>query len=194
MSQAGENILLVGGGGHCRSVIDVIEQQGKYRIAGIVDLREFVGQRVLDYPVVGCDGQLPELLDTCQNAVITVGHLRSNSLRLKLYELLKNIGYALPVITSPLAYVSRHAEIGEGTVVMHHALVNANAKVGINCIINSKALIEHDVRVGDHCHISTASVLNGGAVVLDHTFVGSNATSKQEAELMGFIKAGSVAK
>lgn len=194
MSQAGENILLVGGGGHCRSVIDVIEQQGKYRIAGIVDLREFVGQRVLGYPVVGCDGQLPELLDTCQNAVITVGHLRSNSLRLKLYEVLKNIGYALPVITSPLAYVSRHAEIGEGTVVMHHALVNANAKVGKNCIINSKALIEHDVRVGDHCHISTASVLNGGAVVLDHTFVGSNATSKQEAELTGFIKAGSVAK
>lgn len=194
MSQAREGIILVGGGGHCRSVIDVIEQQGKYQIVGIVDLKELIGQQVLGYPVIGCDDQLPELLERCRTAVITVGHLRSNHLRLKLYELLKDIGYALPVITSPLAYVSQHAEIGEGTVVMHHALINANASIGKNCIINSKALIEHDVQVGDHCHISTASVLNGGVVVADHTFVGSNATSKQEAQLTGFIKAGSLAK
>jgi len=193
MSLASEDIILVGGGGHCRSVIDVIEKQDLYRIAGIVDLRELVGQQVLGYPIVGCDDQLPELLEMYSNAVITVGHLRSNSLRLKLYELLKDIGYVLPVITSPLAYVSSHAQVGEGTVVMHHALINANAEVGRNCIINTKALIEHDVRVGDHCHVSTASVLNGGVVVADHTFVGSNATSKQEAQLTGFIKAGSLA-
>lgn len=194
MSQTGENIILVGGGGHCRSVIDVIEQQGKFQIAGIVDLPELVGQRVLGYPILGCDDQLPELFRHYQNAVITVGHLRSNSLRLKLYEFVKEIGYALPAIISPLAYVSRHAVVGEGTVVMHHALINAGARVGINCIVNSKALIEHDVQVGGHCHISTASVLNGGAVVADHTFVGSNATSRQEAELRGFIKAGSLVK
>src|SRR5690606_32925171 len=110
------------------------------------------------------------------------------------YESLKEIGYKLPVITSPLAYVSRHAQIGEGTLIMHHALVNANANIGKNCIINSKALIEHDAQVGDHCHISTASVINGGVVVENNTFVGSNSTSKQEANLMGFIKAGSLAK
>lgn len=194
MSSEGESILLIGGGGHCHSVIDVIEQQGRYRIAGVVDVRERVGQRVLGYPVVGCDDQLPDLFDTCKNAVITVGHLSSNRLRLKLYELAKGIGYSLPVIRSPFAYVSPYAALGEGTVIMHHALVNANARVGVNCIINSKALIEHDVQVGDHCHISTASVLNGGVTVADHTFVGSNATSKQEAELKGFIKAGSLAK
>src|SRR5690606_2747519 len=102
MSQARESIILVGGGGHCRSVIDVIEQQGKYQIIGIVDLKELIGQQVLGYPVIGCDDQLPELLERCRTAVITVGHLRSNDLRLKLYELLKDIGYALPVIISPL--------------------------------------------------------------------------------------------
>src|SRR5690606_42091003 len=99
-----------------------------------------------------------------------------------------------PTRRSSDLYVSQHAEIGECTVVMHHALINDNACVGKICIINSKALIEHDVQVGDHCHIYTASVLNGGVVVADHTFVGSNATSKQEAELTGFIKAGSLAK
>lgn len=194
MSQAGESIILVGGGGHCRSVIDVIEQQGKYHIAGIVDLKEHIGKQVLGYPVIACDDQLPELFGACRHAVITVGHIRSNSLRITLFEQLKAIGYTLPVIVSPLAYVSQHAQIGEGTVVMHHALINVNASVGRNCIVNSKALIEHDVYIGDHCHVSTASVLNGGVVVEDNTFVGSNATSKQEAKLTGFIKAGSLAK
>ncbi|QCT96214.1 acetyltransferase [Stutzerimonas degradans] len=189
-----ERIILVGGGGHCRSVIDVIEQQGKYKIDGIVDLKENIGEKILGYPVIACDNQLRELFSSCKNAVITVGHIKTNSLRLKLYKSLKEIGYKLPVITSPLAYVSRHAQIGEGTVIMHHALVNANANIGKNCIINSKALIEHDVQVGDHCHISTASVINGGVVVENNTFVGSNSTSKQEANLMGFIKAGSLAK
>jgi len=189
-----ERIILVGGGGHCRSVIDVIEQQGKYKIDGIVDLKENIGEKVLGYPVIACDNQLRELFSSCKNALITVGHIKTNSLRLKLYESLKGIGYKLPVITSPLAYVSRHAQIGEGTVIMHHALVNANANIGKNCIINSKALIEHDAQVGDHCHISTASVINGGVVVGNNTFVGSNSTSKQEANLMGFIKAGSLAK
>lgn len=194
MSQSGESIILVGGGGHCRSVIDVIEQQGRYQIIGIVDLKENIGRQVLSYPVIACDDQLQELFSSCKHAVITLGHIKSNILRIKLFEKLKAIGFVLPAIISPLAYVSRHALIGEGTVVMHHALINASATIGRNCIINSKALIEHDVHVGDHCHISTASVLNGGVVVEQGTFVGSNATSKQEAKLVGFIKAGSLAK
>lgn len=191
---ADQRIILVGGGGHCRSVIDVIEQQGGYQITGIVDFQEHIGKQVLGYPVIACDDQLAELFGSCKNAIVTVGHTRTNSVRLKLYEQLKTIGYTLPVVISPMAYVSQHAQIGEGTVVMHHALINVGAKVGCNCIVNSKALIEHDVQVGDHCHISTACVLNGGVVVENNTFVGSNATSKQEATLTGFIKAGSLAK
>jgi sugar O-acyltransferase (sialic acid O-acetyltransferase NeuD family) len=193
MSHAGKSIILVGGGGHCHSVIDVIEQQGIYQIAGIVDVKENLGEYVLGYPIIACDEQLSKLFNTHKNALITVGHLKSNSLRLKLYEQLKNIGYILPIIISPLAYVSQHAKIGEGTVIMHHALVNANAKVGKNCIINTKALIEHDATIENHCHVATASVINGGVKVKENTFVGSNATSKQGATLTGFIKAGSVA-
>lgn len=193
MSQAETRILLVGGGGHCHSVIDVIEQQGRYEIAGIIDVKERVGQQVLGYPVLGSDDALPDLHASCKNAIITIGHIRTNALRIKLFQLVEQIGYRLPTIISPLAYVSKHAAIGAGSIVMHHALVNANARVGRNCIVNSKALIEHDAQVGDHCHISTASVLNGGVIVQDHTFVGSNATSKQEACLAGFVKAGSLA-
>ena len=189
-----EKIVLIGGGGHCRSVIDVIEQTNKYEIIGIIDTKENIGKKVLDYKNIGCDDDLETIFETCQNAIITVGHIKSNDLRVKLFKKVKHIGFNLPVIISPIAYVSKHSFIDEGTIIMHHALINANAKIGKNCIINTKALIEHDCIVEDNCHISTASVLNGGVVVKENTFFGSNATSKQSIEIAGFIKAGSLVK
>ena len=189
-----EKIVLIGGGGHCHSVIDVIEQENKYEIIGIVDLKENIGKKILDYEIIGCDDDLETIFLSCKNALITVGQIKTNDLRVKLFERLKKIGFYLPVIVSSLAYVSKHSFIEEGTVIMHHALVNANVKIGKNCIINSKALIEHDCIIGNNCHISTASVINGGVIVKDNTFFGSNATSKQVIEIAGFIKAGSLAK
>lgn len=176
-------ILLIGGGGHCKSVIDVIELTNKYEIIGIVDTKENIGKKVLDYEIIACDDDLEELFKTCKNAVITIGHIKSNVLRVKLFAKLKNIGFSLPVIVSPLAYVSKHSKIDEGTVILHHALINANTKIGKNCIINSKALIEHDCIVEDNCHISTASVLNGGVIVKENTFFGSNAMSKENIQI-----------
>ena len=187
-----ERIVLVGGGGHCRSVIDVIELEEKYEIIGIIDKKELIGQRVLGYEVIACDDDLSTVFIECQNAVITVGQVKSNSIRVKLFEKLKSIGFTLPVIKSPLAYISKHTKIDEGTVIMHHSIINSNVLVGKNCIINTKALLEHDVTVEDSCHISTASVINGGVVVKEGTFFGSNAVSRESIEISGFIKAGSL--
>ncbi|MCT7648039.1 NeuD/PglB/VioB family sugar acetyltransferase [Aliarcobacter butzleri] len=189
-----EKIVLIGGGGHCHSVIDVIEQENKYEIIGIVDTKENIGKKVLDYKIIACDDDLETIFLSCKNAFITVGQIESNKIRVKIYNKLKEIGFDLPVIISPLAYVSNHSSIEEGTIIMHHALVNANTKIGKNCIINTKALIEHDCVVEDNCHISTASVINGGVRVKENSFFGSNATSKQSIEIDGFIKAGSLAK
>ncbi|MDK9694688.1 MAG: acetyltransferase [Sulfurimonas sp.] len=189
-----EKIILIGGGGHCKSVIDVIEQQNSFVIAGIVDKKELVGTKVLGYEVIGCDDDLAELFQKYKNALVTVGQIKSNEVRVKLFTKLKAIGYTLPTIISPFAYVSRHATVDEGSVVMHHALINASASVGKNCIINTKALIEHDVVVENHCHISTGAILNGGVLIKENSFVGSNSVSKEYITIDGFIKAGSVAK
>ena len=191
---AKEKIVLIGGGGHCHSVIDVIEQENKYEIIGIVDKKELIGTKVLNYDIIGCDDDLPKIFKICQNAVISVGQIQSSLVREKLFKLAKKIGFSLPIIISPLAYVSKYAKIKEGTVIMHHVLVNANAAIGENCIINTKALIEHDSIIEDNCHISTASVINGGVNVKNGTFYGSNATSKEYIEVVGFIKAGSLVK
>lgn len=189
-----EKIVLIGGGGHCKSVIDVVEQENKYEIIGVIDTKENIGKKVLGYQIIGCDDDLSEVFKICKNAVVSVGHIKSNALRVSLFEKAKNIGFNMPTIISPLAYVSRYSKIGEGSVVFHHALVNSNAEVGKNCIINTKALIEHDSIIRDNCHISTASVINGGVVVKENTFFGSNSVSKEYVEIDGFIKAGGLVK
>jgi sugar O-acyltransferase (sialic acid O-acetyltransferase NeuD family) len=174
-----KSIILIGGGGHCKSVIDVIEQEGRFEIVGIVDKPELLGSNVLGYSVVGNDSDLDSLAKKYQYALITVGQIKSPSLRIKLFDLAVKAGFTLPNIISPNAYVSRHSSIGNGVVVMHNAIVNASASIGDNCIINSKALIEHDVVIKNHCHISTGSIVNGGALIKNRVFFGSNSTTRE---------------
>lgn len=188
-------ILLIGGGGHCRSVIDVIESQREYSIFGIVDSNPDL-RDVLGYPNKGSDHELAKLLKECSSALITIGQLGNHKKRADLYEKVLALGFTFPTIVSSRAYVSKHAKIGPGTVVMHDVIVNAGASVGSNCILNTKALIEHDARVEDHCHISTAAVINGGVRVGRGSFFGSNAVSKQYITIAdeSFTKAGAVVK
>ena len=178
-----KHLLLIGGGGHCRSCIDVIEAEGKYRIAGIVERDGERGASILGYKVLGNDNDLPELLKNYPSALITVGQIKSSALRKKLFLLTQKLGFELPTVISPRAYVSKTASLGIGTIVMHDALVNSAAKVGNNCILNTKSLVEHDAIVEDHCHISTASVVNGGTHIREQTFVGSNAMIRDNIEI-----------
>jgi sugar O-acyltransferase (sialic acid O-acetyltransferase NeuD family) len=160
-----EELILIGGGGHCRSCIDVIELADRFTIRGIVDEKDCLDDGLAPYPLLGREQDLVELAKSCKNFLITIGQIKSPEPRIRLFEHLKELGVTLPIIVSPLAHVSCHAQLEEGTIIMHHALVNAGAFVGRNCIINTKALIEHDAIIEDHCHISTAAVVNGGAKV-----------------------------
>jgi len=170
-------IILIGTGGHCRSCIDVIEQMGEFEIAGIIDKPGVAqGSLVFNYPILGTDDELSEIRKKFEYALVTVGQIKSVDVRVKLYNMLKKMNFLLPVIISPLAYVSSRSTIGEGSIVMHHAIVNAGAKVGNNCILNTHCLIEHDAVVGDHTHISTSAVINGNASIGSRCFIGSNST------------------
>lgn len=191
-----KQLLLIGAGGHCKACIDVIEQIGEWQIAGIIDRKDSGVTEVLGYSVIGSDENLPELRKQYDYAFLTIGQIRSAELKVKLFDQLKALGFKQPGLVSPLAYVSKHATIGEGTIIMHYAMVNAAAKVGDNCIINSKALIEHEAVIENHCHTSTGATINGGVVVGEQSFIGSHATTKQTITIppKSFIKAGSVVK
>lgn len=187
-------LILIGGGGHCAACIDVIELENKFEIIGIID--NYSTNSVYGYPVLGKDSMLSTLPSSVDYALITIGQIDSPALRIKLVELTAALGFTHPTIVSPRAYVSKHAHLGLGIIVMHDAMINARAKIGNNVIINSKALIEHDVVIEDNCHISTAAIINGGAYIKAGSFVGSNATVIENAITTpaDFIKAGSLFK
>lgn len=187
-------LLLIGGGGHCRSCIDVIESSQHYTIAGIVEREAEAGASVLAYPILGGDDDLPQLLEKYSAALITIGQIKSAESRIRLFERLKALGAELPSVVSSQAYVSRHASLAAGTVVMHGAIVNASAAVGENCIINSQALIEHDALVEAHCHISTGVKLNGNVHVESGCFIGSGTIVREGVRIgaNSLVKAGSV--
>lgn len=170
-------IILVGAGGHCKSVIDVARMAGR-RLVGILDRNDGETGMVLDCPVIGTDDYICDYTGKVE-FVVAVGAIKSASTRIRLYECIKSAGGSLATVVSPLAYVSSGASLGEGTVVMHRAVVNAAASVGVNCIINTGADIEHDVIIGDHTHIATGALINGGCRIGSGVFVGSGAVLAQ---------------
>lgn len=174
-----KGLVLVGGGGHCRSCIDVIEQQNEYVIKGIVDLPENKGREVYGYKVFATDDDLPVLVKKNIYFLITVGQVESASLRKQLYTKIMQLGGQFPAVISPRAYVSPHSKIGKGSIIMHDVVMNAGVTIGDNCIINTKALLEHDVSIGNHCHISTGAIVNGGVNIRDEVFIGSAAVCVQ---------------
>ena len=172
-------LLLIGCGGHARSLIDLVESSLEWEIYGLVGLPEQRGTNVLGYPVVCSDLELPVLRQECAAAVLAIGQLPDSSSRVRFAERLNQLGFQFPVLTSAHAVVSRHAQLGPGTTVGHGAIVNAGAVVGEHCIINSRSLIEHDVQIGDHCHISTGVLLNGEVTVGSGSFIGSGAMIRE---------------
>ena len=186
------SLILIGGGGHCRACIDVLEQEGKFIIAGIVEPFGTPTDSILGYPIIGNDDELPKLRKQFDLALVTVGQIKSAGPRVQLFNMLSKLDFQLPVIFSPNAYVSPHSTVGAGAIIMHGAIVDANSVVGRNCIINNKALIEHDVLIGDHCHIATGSIVNGNVEVGKETFIGSGSVVR-EGTMIGqqsFIAAG----
>lgn len=179
-----ERILILGMGGHAKSIVDSIERENKYEIAGYVINASEDSACVEKYPVLGCDDNLQELfLSGIHNAVVGVGFLGDGDLRNQLYRKLKDIGYELPAICDPSAIIASGVSIGEGTFIGKGAILNADTNIGKMCIVNTGAIIEHDCAIGDFSHVSVGAVLCGGVNVGMNTFVGANATVVQERSI-----------
>ena len=191
-----KKILLIGGGGHAKSCIDVIESTKKYKIVGIIDNKLKNGTKVLRYKVIGNDKNLKELIKNTQFAYISVGKIDAEDKRSVIYKKLIKIGFKFPKIISKYAYVSKNVKIGAGTMVHHGVIINSNVQIGKNCIINSRSLIEHDVVIRDNCHISTSATINGNVKIFENTFIGSGSIVKNNLKINknSFIKMGSILK
>ena len=169
-----KDIILIGGGGHCISCIEIIEQNGSYNIKGILDLPNMVGKDVLGYPIIGTDNDIEKYINDDVSFCITIGQVTAgDNLRKNIYKRIKSIGAKTPTIISPYSKVSKHSSIGDGTVILSNVLINASSIVGDNCIINNKSLIEHGANVGSHSHIATGVIINGECSIGNNCFIGS---------------------
>lgn len=166
-------LLIVGAGGHGKVVADAALSTGKWNMIAFLDDRfpELLSVRTL--AVIGTFQSAQSFINDYQDIVVAVG---DNVRRLELTSFYKSLGFHCPPVIHPSATIDSTAQIGNGTVVLPHAVINADAVVGSACIINTASVIEHDCRVGDGVHVSPRAVIGGGSEVGELSWIGIGAT------------------
>ena len=187
-----ENIIIIGASGHAKVIIDIVQEEGKYHIAGLLDQNRPVNEQVLGYPILGKEEDLPNLvkIHAIKGVLIAIG---DNFTRAKGVARVRKICPDLPFVSTihPKATIARDISIGEGTVVMAGVSINIGATVGAFCILNTNASLDHDstienyaslapgVITGGDCHIGEYSSIGIGAIMLhgirvdEHTVIGA---------------------
>lgn len=169
-----EDIIIIGYGGHGKSVASAIESTRQYRIVGYTDRKQDENSK---YQYLGDDTILARLFaDGIHNIAIGIGYMGQGTVRENIVRWVKKIGFELPPIIDSSAIVASDVKIGEASFIGKRAVLNAGVSVGIGCIINTGAIIEHDNRIGDYSHVAVGSVLCGNVYVGARTMVGANAT------------------
>lgn len=174
----GNKLLLIGGGGHCHSILDSVISSGEYDEIGIVDKVECV---YLGVKTIGNDDDLPYLFSKgWSNAFISVGSVGNTDIRRRLYEIIKRIGFHVPTIIDTSALVARDVTIGEGVYAGKRAVINSGSVLGNCSIINSGAIVDHDCKIGSFSHISPGTVLCGQVTIGDDSHIGAGTVVRQQ--------------
>ncbi|MFI3177714.1 MAG: acetyltransferase [Eubacteriales bacterium] len=179
-----EQIVLLGCGGHSKSVVDTIERQGKYEIVGFLDQEMNDAYSYREYGIVGRDEHLSDFYaQGVRHAFVSIGYLGNSNTRELLYEKIIACGMTSPVIIDPSAVISSDAVVGQGVFIGKNTVVNAEAKIGDLCILNTGSIVEHECQIGVNTHISVGSVICGNTTIGDHTFIGANTTVIQGIQI-----------
>ena len=170
-------IVIIGGGGHARVIIDTLKMSGEYEIVGILDPQLETGTNISEVNVLGDDNLLEELFKKgVNNACIAVGSIKDNIKRKILYERVKQTGFSIPSLTHPQSIMSTNVKISEGVQIMAGAILQAGSLIGENTIVNTGSIIEHDCYIGRHVHICPGVVISGGCEIHEGAFIGAGAT------------------
>ncbi|AOI77329.1 acetyltransferase [Burkholderia sp. NRF60-BP8] len=196
-----ENIIIVGSSGHAKVVIDIVEQAGRYRIAGLIDSFRTPGEQTLGYAVLGAERDVPQLVDRhgIVGLLVAIG---DNHAREAVTAGLAALVPGLPRVSAvhPAACVGKASTIGAGTVVMAGAVINPSCSIGEGCIVNTNASLDHDgvmadfsslapgVVTGGNCRIGRGAAIGLGAMlrhriaVGEHSVVGAGAVVLHDVE------------
>lgn len=192
-----KKLILLGGGGHCKSVLDSLLRLNQYEEIVILDSAEKVGNSILGCRIVGTDNDLVDLKSNgFEDAFVTVGSIKDTGIRQLLTQKLRKAGFRIINIIDQTATVAQEVQLGYGIYIGKHAVVNAGVTLGNMSIINTASVIEHGCCIGDFVHISVGAVLCGNVCVKKDAFIGAGATVIQGiiVEENSFVPAGSLVK
>ncbi|XJZ27084.1 acetyltransferase [Bacillota bacterium Lsc_1132] len=179
-----KKILLIGGGGHCKSVLDSLLGTKDYSDIGIIEKKENLGDQIIGVPIIGCDDDLPRLYqEGFTHAFVTVGGIGDPKLRIKLFSILEKIGFDIPNIIDKTAVISNHIKLDKGIFIGKNAVINAGSIISKGAIINTSSLIEHDCVIEEFVHISPGSVLCGEVQIGAETHIGAKSVIKQQIRI-----------
>lgn len=180
-----KSILLIGGGGHCRSILDSLCTIGGYDRIGIIardkeNYKELIEDRIISKYLVGVDRELPEFFEAGWNeAFISLGSIGNPIGRKKIYSFIKEIGFHIPTIIDKTAIISRNSILGEGVFAGKNVVINSGCTVGNCTIVNTGAIIEHDCSIAEFVHISPGSVICGQATIGKDSHIGAGSVVRQ---------------
>jgi acetyltransferase EpsM len=204
-------IVVYGGGGHGKSVIDLIRALGTYRIHGVIDDGLGADQSVMGVPVLGGREVLAELHNEgIQQVVNAVGGIGDISSRIRIFQLLAEQGFVCPAVIHPSAVVEPGTKISSGVQIFPHGYVGSEVQLGIGVIVNTGAVVSHDCIVETYANISPGALLAGGVkigrgsligmgvtvnlgvTIGDNARIGNGATVKDDVPENGIVRAGTV--
>ncbi|MDR1481065.1 MAG: acetyltransferase [Synergistaceae bacterium] len=172
-------VIIIGCGGHGRVLGDIVlSQPERFELVGFVDRNtDAIGSRIFGVSVLGDDGFLTRNFTPSDVRLINgIGSVRDTTLRRKVFEMFKSLGYEFCPVISNGARLSKRSVFGEGCQIITGAVVQHGCDVGDNTIINTSASVDHDCVIGNHSHIAPGATLSGLVSVGDGTHIGSGAT------------------
>ena len=177
-------LLMIGAGGHCRSVLSSLLSTNRYSEIGIIDKERNNKHLTMGIPVIGCDKDLPDLFaQGYRDAFVAVGSVGDPALRISLFAELERIGFEIPNIIDPEAVLCRDIHLSQGIFIGKNVTINVGTEIGKGSIINTAATIEHDCRIGEFAHVATGVILCGEVKIGDRSHIGAGSVVKQQIEI-----------
>lgn len=174
---ASNAVLVYGGGGHGKAVIDLMRATGSYTPAGVLDDGRQPGEQVLDVLVLGGQGLLSALRAAGSRlAANAVGGIGAMSSRIHVFEILRGAGFEFPSLVHPSAVLEPSVQLNDGGQVFPHAYIGSDAQIGFGGIINTGAVVSHDCVLADMVNLAPGAILAGGVQVGEGALIGMGVT------------------
>ncbi len=185
------NIILLGGGGHCSSVLDTIMHQNQFTILGIINKTPELAKGLDESLYLGNDKMIPKYKNDKNSFLISIGIMKNAKSRATYIKSLEKYKLYFATIISLNSYVSKSSNLGSGTVVLNNVFIGPHSKIGKHTIVNNGAIVEHHCEIGSNTHLAPGVIMCGESIVGNNTFIGAGVIIKNKIKIGNNVIIGS---